>query len=73
LQKNTALESITINAKLSLVEFRHGETSFLDLSNKGYGNKEAIIIGELLQVPYFHALRLQLAPVSCPPTPFFSS
>ena len=67
MQKNTALESITINAKLSLVEFRDGETTFLDLSRKGYGNEEAIIIGALLQVPYFHAFRLQLTPVSTAP------
>jgi len=44
------LESIIINSKLSLVEFRDGKTTSLNLSRKGYGNQEAIIIGALLQV-----------------------
>jgi len=67
LQTNTALKSITLNRKLSLVEFRDGKTTSLDLSSKEYGNQEAIMIGALLQVPYFHAFRLQLTPVSSPP------
>jgi hypothetical protein len=50
LQSNTTLREITINAKLSLVEFRDEKTQELDLSSKGYGKEEGIIIGALLQV-----------------------
>ena len=47
---NRTMQEITINAKLSLVEFRDEKTQELDLSGKGYKNTEAIIIGALLQV-----------------------
>ena len=50
MQMNTTMREITINAKLSLTEFRDEKTQELDLSNKGYGNEEAIIIGALLKV-----------------------
>ena len=50
LQSNTALQSITINGKLSLVEFRDGKTQTLDLSRKGFEGEEAIIIAALLEV-----------------------
>ncbi len=46
----TMLESVTINEKLSLVEFRDAQITLLELSKKGFGNEEAIIIGALLQV-----------------------
>ena len=49
-QTNTTLREITINGKLSLVEFRDEMTQELDLSSKGYSNEEAIIIGALLEV-----------------------
>ena len=44
------LESVTINKKLSLVDFRDAKNTWLDLSLKFFGNEEAIIIGALLQV-----------------------
>ena len=47
---NRTMQEITINKKLSLVEFRDEKTQELDLSRKGYKDAEAIIIGALLQV-----------------------
>ena len=47
---NRTMQEITINEKLSLVEFRDEKTQELDLSGKGYKDAEAIIIGALLQV-----------------------
>ena len=47
---NRTMQEITINEKLSLVEFRDEKTQELDLSRKGYKDAEAIIIRALLQV-----------------------
>ena len=56
---NEKLESVTINEKLSLVEFRDAQITSLDLSDKGFGNEEAIIIGALLQVGHDHVVVAQ--------------
>ena len=50
MQTNTTLREITINQKLSLVEFRDEKMQELDLSRKDYRSEEAIIIGAMLQV-----------------------
>ena len=70
-QTNTTLREITINGKLSLVEFRDGKTQELDLSTKGYGNEEAIIIGALLQVSGLFPRSCVWVPTAlvCAPTP----
>ena len=73
----TMLESVTINGKLSLVEFRDGKTTSLNLSYKHVGIEEAIIIGALLQVLVVCCRRAMnhascfLASVSCPLTVSF--
>ena len=61
----TMLESVTINDKLSLVEFRDGKTTSLNLSCKPVGIEEAIIIGALLQVLVVLSSRNELCGLRC--------
>lgn len=49
-QVNPRIKSLTINAELDICPFRDKTVTALDLSNKGFGVEDVVVIAELLKV-----------------------